>query len=514
MGQMRFRVPNAKAFDPRIWNTAFISSYDGFPWPCVNRVENDLLIIERAENESGKVSVVWPTREYGPILLTSGSLRCVEEPYLLPLELARGTIHRIRGRGINWQSVGLKLPEAYSSLIDQAVSQFLRAILSKDDIDVCTALSQDSIDLAISASRPLARAFVSQSLQARHAVEKQFSTLLGVRAGNDPQWHASAETVLPAINTLNVPMEMGQLQSDVLKDQMSRIDAQLEWARTHSLRVFGGPLLNLQPHAFPKWFHLENDFESLFQAACDHARTMVERYRGQVHLWSAASGLNAPNAIGLSDEQVQKLAIGVIQTVRRCDPKTPVIICIDAPWAEYLAHQPDGISPLIFAEALIRVDLGLSGIGLEMNLNLWPHGSLPRDLVDISDMIDHWGNALEMPLLAVVTNPYNAIPDANAVAKSQIVSTWTYPEFNVEACPDVADAEDDAQKSVPELRFPANAMEILQLLLAKTRIHGIVWNQVSDQQEHPFPNSGLIGPQGRARGLLDGLVRLRQLHVH
>jgi hypothetical protein len=129
-------------------------------------------------------------------------------------------------------------------------------------------------------------------------------------------------------------------------------------------------------------------------------------------------------------------------------------------------------------------------------------------------MIDHWGNALEMPLLAVVSNPYNAIPDANAIAKSQIVSTWTYPEFNVEVCPDVADAEDDAQKSIPELRFPANAMEILQLLLAKTRIHGIVWNQISDQQEHPFPNSGLIGPQGRARGLLDGLVRLRQLHVH
>lgn len=514
MGQMRFRVPNAKAYDPRIWNNAFISSYDGFPWPCVNRVENDCLIIERSENESGKVSVVWPTREYGPILLTSGSLRCVEEPYLLPLELARGTIHRIRSRGLNWQCVGLKLPEAYTTLIDQSITQFIQAAVSKSDVQRCCELSQESIDLAISASRPLARAFVSQSLQARHAVEKQFSTLLGVRAATDPTWNSSVEAALPAINTLNVSMEMGQMDSDVRKEQIQRIDAQLEWARAHSLRVFGGPLINLQPHAFPKWYYLYSDFDSLLKSACEHAKVMVERYRGQVHLWSAASGLNAPNAIGLSDEQVQKLAISVIQTVRRCDPKTPVIICIDAPWAEYLSHHADGISPLIFAEALIRVDLGLSGIGLELNFNAWPNGSLPRDLIDLSDMIDHWGNALEMPLLAMVSNPSNAMVDDLATSKSQIVSTWSYPDFQEESGPDAFDAEDDAQKSVPELRFPANGMDILQMLLAKTRIHGIIWNQISDQIQHPFPNAGLISQQGKPRSLLDGLIRLRQLHVH
>jgi len=162
--------------------------------------------------------------------------------------------------------------------------------------------------------------------------------------------------------------------------------------------------VNLQPHAVPKWLYLLSDFQSLYDAACAHATQMVERYRGQVHLWSAAAGLNAPNTLGITDEQVLHLAVGVIQAVRRADPKTPVVLTVDAPWAEYLGQKADGISPLHFADALIRADLGLSGLGLELNLNYWPGGSMPRDLVDISDLIDHW-SILGLPLLAQVSEP-------------------------------------------------------------------------------------------------------------
>lgn len=513
MGQMRFRVPNANDYDPRIWSTAFISGLEGIPWASHNRIDDDYLVIERSVNESGKLSIVWPTREYGPILLTSASLRCVEEPYWLPLELARGTIHRIRGRGLDWQRVGLKFPEAYTSLIDQAVAAFIRAALATSNPTQCCELAQQSIDLAISASRPLTRAFVAQSLQARHAVEKQFSTLLGVRINPDSHWTTSAEAVLPAINTLNVSMEMGQFATDSKADALARVDAQLAWARTHSLRIVGGPLLNLQPHSIPKWFYLFNDFDSLYRAACEHATTMVERYRGQVHLWSAAAGLNATNSLGLSDEQVLQLAVGVIQTVRRCDPKTPVILTIDTPWAEFLSQKPDGISPLHFADALIRADLGLSGLGLELNMNLWPTGCMPRDLVDLSDLIDHW-NILGLPLLAIVSNPNNLLVDDHVSSKNQIVSGWRYPEIDPGPSPESSDSNDDAPKSIAEARLPANGMEVVQLLLAKNNVHGIIWNQASDQFDHAYPNSGLIGPQGKHRALLDGLVRLRQLHVH
>ena len=185
-------------------------------------------------------------------------------------------------------------------------------------------------------------------------------------------------------------------------------------------------LVNLQAHAIPKWLYLFDDFDSLYDAVCKHAVQVVERYRGQVHLWSAAAGLNAPNTLGISDEQVLHLAVGVIQAVRRCDPKTPVVLTIDSPWAEYLGQKADGISPLHFADALIRADLGLSGLGLELNLNYWPGGSMPRDLIDVSDLIDHW-NILGLPLLAQISGPCYLQADPNSIAKSCIVSNWAYP---------------------------------------------------------------------------------------
>ncbi len=528
MGQMRFRVPNAQSYDAQIWGTAFVSGIEGIPWASKNRIENDCLIIDRTVNESGKLSIVWPTEEYGPIMLSTASLRCQETPYLLHLELARGTIHRVRGRGIDWQRLGLKLPEAFASMMDRSVLAFVQAILTADDAERCRMLAQTAIDLAVSASKPLSRAFVSQSLQARHQSEKQLSTLLGIKLTPTQAWEQDVEAILPAINTINISMEMGQLETESKMAALSLIDAQLEWARRNSLRIFGGPLLNLQSHAVPKWLYLLSDFQSMYDAACKHATLMVERYRGQVHLWSAAAGLNAPNTLGITDEQVLHLAVGVIQAVRRCDPKTPVVLTIDAPWAEYLGQKPDGISPLHFADAIIRADLGLSGLGLELNFNYWPGGSMPRDLIDISDLIDHW-NILGLPLLAHISAPCNLQHDSTAISKSNIVSNWSYPNY---AWWDQSQMSDSGSVELPTTekialnltnanvpisnrdRMPVNGLEVIQMLLSKSNVHGIFWNQFSDRNEHIYPNAGLIAPSGKRRSLLDGLSRLRQLHVH
>jgi len=513
MGLMRFRVPNASEYDPQIWSTAFISGLEGVPWACRNRLVDDCLSIERTVNESGKLSIVWPTEDYGPIVLTTGSLRCIDQPYWLQLELARGSLHRVRGRGLDWQRVGLKLPNAYSELIDEAMDLFIRAATSADSPGEMCTLAQRSIDKSIGASRPLSRAFVSQSLQARHQQEKQFSALLGVRTAPEPFWKPAAELALPATNTLNVSMELADIEATRYDEAVAILDDQIEWARIHGLRVFGGPFLNLQSHAIPKWFYLFNDFDSLYRSVVEHTTKLVDRYRGRIHLWNAAAGLNAPNPLGLNDEQVLQLAVGVIQAVRRSDPKTPVILSIDAPWAEYLSTKPDGISPLHFADALVRADLGLSGLGLELNLNFWPIGSLPRDLVDISDLIDHW-NILGLPLLVSVTTPSTIANDSLALAKCNVVSGWNYPRRNDNSESQTESAKLEADDTSNASPMSANGLEVVRMLLAKNNVHGIIWNQLSDRGNHAFPNSGLFDANGAQRSLLEGLVQLRRMHIH
>ncbi len=82
----------------------------------------------------------------------------------------------------------------------------------------------------------------------------------------------------------------------------------------------------------PQWLYLLDDFELLLQSACEFARKTVLRYKGQVHLWSAAAaGMNCPNDLGLTEAASAEVGCRVIQTVRRTDDRTPVIMHLDMP---------------------------------------------------------------------------------------------------------------------------------------------------------------------------------------
>jgi hypothetical protein len=273
-------------------------------------------------------------------------------------------------------------------------------------------------------------------------------------------------------------------------------DDQIKWAKEQGMRIIGGPLISLQQHNIQNWMYMLNDFDALYQSACQFVQRTVERYRGQVSIWNVGTGLNSPNELGLSDEQTLQLAVGIVQTARRADPRTPILITMDMPWAEYLGQRANAISPLHFSDALLRADLGLSGIGLEMNLGYSGGGSLPRDLIDVSDLIDQWA-VLGVPLVASVTAPYCLTIDANAYPKYPMVSTWKFP----------------TSQTGKQLPSPAYyALEIVQMLLAKQNVHGIFWNQQSDRGKHVFSNAGLIDPNGTPRPLLDGIAQIRSRH--
>jgi hypothetical protein len=141
-------------------------------------------------------------------------------------------------------------------------------------------------------------------------------------------------------------------------------------------------------------------------------------------------------------------------------------------------------------------------------------------LIDVSDLIDHW-NVLGLPLLVQLCSPGSLQSDDRCESKAAIVSSWAYPVPDLwtpdmlENSPTMgSDRILDPPENLKKIRLPINGLEVIQMLLAKTNVHGIIWNQYSDRQEHVYKNAGLIGEGGQRRTLLDGLARLRQLHVH
>lgn len=510
MGRMIFHVPRLDQYDPRIWNTAYVTGIEGVPWEGRVSVQGELLTIDRPIYESGRLSLVWPTAEFGLCTLHTASLRCNDQPYLLPLELARGTLHRVRGRAADWQRVGLKVPETYSNSINIATERFVDAMIAKEtSVESSETLAQASIAAAMQAQRPLCRAFISQSIQYRQQQEKQLSTLLAAQLDPRAEWQADATLALPAMNTVIIAPTWHLVQADEKSIPLEVFDEQFQWATKEGLRVIAGPLISLQPWALQHWMNLMKDFDAVCNAACEYVRNIVSRYRGQASIWNVATGLNVLNDLGLSDEQHLKIAVEVIQAVRKTDPRTPVVMTIDMPWSEYLGQSGQAINPFPFADSLIRAELGLSGIALEINTNFWPGGSLPRDLIDVSDLIDHW-SMLGVPLVALVNGPVCNGSDIGCVSKATEVFRWNAPS-GVLTNHDEGSAAVNSPAAVPSNSHLAmNQIEIIQMLLAKQNVHAIGWTQMSDRLPHRFPNGGLIDGHGKSRPMLDGLAQIRK----
>jgi hypothetical protein len=257
------------------------------------------------------------------------------------------------------------------------------------------------------------------------------------------------------------------------------------------MRIIGGPLVDFRQRLMPQWLYLlEDDFDSFLASVTQFVEKTVETLRGSVQLWNCAAGLNTPGPFELDDEQVMRLAVGILQTVRRTDPNTPAIVSFDQPFGEYLAKHRDGISPLHFADALARSGLGMAGIGLEFRVNYRTKSTLPRSAVDFGQMIDRWAT-LGMPMLVQLSVPGGTGDDENSIVPSDVL------EYESQS----ANAADE------QLRI---AGPMIRTLLAKHIVHGVVWDGWSDAEPHVMSHSGVIDADGQPRPLLEYLTRVRR----
>ena len=527
MGILRFSVPDHAQYDSRFWESAYVSgAIEGIPKPSRNVLVDGVLSIDYDSEDTCRFSVPWPTKDYGPIVLTTASLKSTAVPYMLRLELARGTIHRIRSRAFDWEHIrGLRIPAAYHDLIEQALESFVQAVVEEGGGNGSSNYSQSAIDKAIEASRSLARAYTSQILQVRVTQEEKLQTLFGVQLPTVPNWQKFAQDLRPACNAVSIDLGIHRIPAGANRlPEHDPVFEQLEWAKLNDLKVIGGPLVSFQMGKSPTFANSTTNFDQLCRLIFTRVENIVQQCQGRVRLWDASSSLNISEQYELDDQQAFRLASGIIGTIRSVD-KSPIIFSINLPAAEYMKKANHSIDPFRFARSLIQVhDREIAGIGLDLNLHYWPHGTLPRDLIEISDLIDHW-QFLEKSLLVRLTAPLSVDDDASALFKDSLVSNWRYPgsqvkahvlDANQDTDPDLFGTHMDETNSLTTSRsktLPPNGLELLQMLLCKPSVHGIIWSQTEDSSEHLFPNSGLYAMDSNRRPLVECMHRIRQQYV-
>jgi hypothetical protein len=488
MGRFRFVAPGQESLLAQAATRGFVAGLEGIPWETVCTVAGEQLIVDRDTHESGVLTFPWPIAGHGELMLSTSNLMERAEPYLLPLELARGTINKLRNQAFNWQAAGLTISGELETLMHEATLRLAQAATSQEEPLASCRMAQEALDAAAKALEQLALQYSQQALAARRQ-SGALPTLLACRLDEVPTGKA-ASRIVDTFNAVVIPFTWRTVEASSGDQTWDAWDRLVDWANDRELKVCGGPLIQLDQRSLPDWIYLwDEDWEELESYILGHATAVVERYRGRVHLWNIAGRVNVDPALGIDEEQLLRLTVDAIESLRNHDPRTPSVVSFDQPWSEHLAEKDRDLPPMHFADTLARAELGVAGFGLEINWGYWPQGTPPRDAVELSRLVDRWA-MLGHPLLVSLTAPSSAEADSLARHNGKILVDPQQP---------------DLQRYVID--------HLLPVLLAKNSVQCIVWNNWTDTQPHEFPHSGLIDNQGRAKPSLRPLATLKRQYL-
>ena len=133
MGLIRFSLAQADRVSAAAITRAYMAGMDEVPWPTRVVATDDGLIVDRPESESGCFYIPWKVEGFCEMTLSTASLMERSRPYLLEVELARGTLNRIRNQLATWEQAGLVIPDPIRKRLSEVTEVFSRAVTSQPD---------------------------------------------------------------------------------------------------------------------------------------------------------------------------------------------------------------------------------------------------------------------------------------------------------------------------------------------------------------------------------------------
>jgi hypothetical protein len=484
MGVMRFVVhPPELISDWPEAALAYMTGMDGRIFPTRIEFEGNLLCCRRPLSDSGKLSVPWPVTGTGRPVLTTTSLREREEPYLLPLELARGKLAAIRDQAASWEMAKMVLPDAFRERQQAAFHCFAHASARQDDLEECCRSAGEAIELACQAADILVDAYIVQRLS--HIRRTHHSpSLLGCLADETALSPEGQKILSENFNTASIPIRWTQVESREGEYHWELTDKLVEVLTSHRTILRGGPLLDLRTGGLPEWLSpWKDDFLNLPSFVCDFVDTAISRYTGVIRIWEVSAGGNLGGALQLNEEHRLALVARSLEAAIRTDSDSQYFIRIAQPWGEYQREGRHRLSPFQFVDALIRSNLGLTGVSLDINVGYQGETCFTRDLHSVSRLIDLW-SMLGIQIHVNLACPSSSDPDPRADPQFVVQDrVWTGPWTE---------------------ELQAEWMErIIPLLVAKPCVTGIFLEQFSDSIPHRYPHAGLLRSDATPKAMLD-----------
>jgi hypothetical protein len=202
MGQMRFFSPDPSKLTARSVDRAYLAGMEGIPWCSRNILHQQHLILERPLSESGNLLVPWQVEKYGEVVLSTASLMETNHSYHLPLELARGTLNRLRALAAEASTQGWTIESPWDSQFVAASRTFVEAMTIQDKPRQAAQLAEKSLSLSLPLIDAMTVAQSRQLLATRRQTSPRLPTLLAGSLESSPPSPGCSEAFVHAFHAL------------------------------------------------------------------------------------------------------------------------------------------------------------------------------------------------------------------------------------------------------------------------------------------------------------------------
>ena len=473
MGEFKFRLPPQWTLERRQSAAIHTVGLDGIPWPCKISIDGSTLTVNRNRNESGKTYIPYSFPIYGELLISTGTLPEREEPYWILMELARGTLNRLRNQLSIWKEGGLQMTPAIDDGVTQATSLLSKAITNVNDKDR-DEFSRLSLETTMDAIFELAKLFGTEVTKFRQDNSEAH-----------PFWMANTVS-----HKQPIEKGLGCEGFDLVRASPKLLDQTNK--QPLSKRAIDGPLLDASSCGMSEELKQMEDFEVRRNHILSTTREHMSQLSPVASLIHVVSGLNGMGHRNLSYPQQLEITTQLLQTVEESNQEIPTLVSFDFPWAERLASAVGGSHPLQIADALLRQGSQISFLGIEVNLGYWPGGSFMRDPIQWIDMLDVW-TQLGLPLVVILRAP-----------------TWSTGGDEVT----LGDVDEDQPRHINTFDRTNDRQRIdylrtiLPMLVARPAVHGLIWSQWADDDDERYPHGGLENAAGEMKTIYEVLESL------
>ena len=391
------------------------------PLRHVDKIEfsGDVLDCQKKTHDSSGLSLLWPVKGNGQLLLNTTRLPERNEPYNLNIELARARLMQITLKREDWAF--FEQSNAFDAQVQEIQDLFIQALQHIAEPEKASVFADESLRKGVEFSEKMAARYAEQFLAVRFRNKALGRHSLGCEINLDMIANEKyRKWLLDMFGFITIPVNWAQIETEKDFYDFEKIDECMRHLTGRRLAICAGPLLKFTPETIPQWLLQEKpSFEKIREQAYTFVTEIVTRYSKYVHAWRVIGGINAMNCFGFNFEQVIEMTRTACLAAKAVDTKSRKTVELFYPWGEYYAHDKTTVPPLVYADMVIQSGISFDAFGLQFHFGKDAPGMHMRDMMQIASRMDCFA---AVPKTVHITGV--SIPDSEGDSAAEKAGRW------------------------------------------------------------------------------------------